>query len=402
MSAEIVRAESVPHERSAVADLFRAAAILAVIASHLFGYFGGSTDYRFVGDVGVNTFFVLSGFLLSEPYLRATLHPSEPFPSMKTFWSRRFLRIYPLYALAVVTTAAPFLFARRHHGVSISDIAAHLTMTHGFLTQYAQSAFNVPLWTMAVDAQFYILLPICALILRVLVRNVVSFKARLNIVLASLGACVVLSLIARVFAYHTTVAMVDENVATVYARNAVGLGSAFGIGVGLALAKMQGSRPTRSGSYALFGLAVACVAWLSTSGVQGSDNFGVQVMYDLVGAVAAGALLYGFGQGDFPAVTCFAASSVVTSIAAISYGLYLVHKPFSLLAIHLLSHRFNQYSIPFGIGVAMITLVLSSVVAIAAHRFVEVPCLQLKDRLSRRSAPMRGAVPIAQAGRLPS
>lgn len=122
----------------------RAVAALAVLVTHVSlnamgnkGPFGGLLARL---DVGVAVFFVLSGYLLYRPFVRALLR-GEELPSIRRYFRHRFLRIVPLYWVVVV---ASFLFAP----------AVGLVMpTTGFSTA-AVGETSVPLWTMFRFATF--------------------------------------------------------------------------------------------------------------------------------------------------------------------------------------------------------------------------------------------------------
>lgn len=363
--------------RLAFVDLMRLAAIASVVVIHLYHYYGATANVDVIGLVAINAFFVLSGFLLSNPYLNAILKPNVALPLWREYATRRFLRLYPLYSLVVVTTAAPFLFAHRHHGVSPADVIAHLTFTHGFFPAYAQSAFNVPLWTMAVEVQFYIILPIAGFVLYYMSRKM-SRVGRRNLIVGSIVASAALSLIFRAIVYKYTSAIEDLEVGIVYARNAIGCAGGFALGIGIALAKIEGVRPSRLASSGFILLSIGCCAWIAASGAQTSNLYGVHVAYDFVCAIAAAAILFGVGLGDFPELHTIANLPIVTWAASISFGIYCFHKPFSLLAIHIFSHRLHPGSILYGLAVTALTLGLTIPVATLTYRFVEVPFLKKK------------------------
>lgn len=370
--------------RSAFVNLFRAVAILVVIGVHLSGYFARDARYQGIGIVAVNGFLVLSGFLLSGSYLRAVLNPLSLFPSSKSYAIRRLVRIYPAYTLAVVCTAAPYFFVRNHHGVTISDVVAHLTMTHGFFTAFTQSAFNVPLWTMAVDAQFYVSLPMVAFALRYVAQGMEPRERRM-LVLACLAFVVGASLVLRLWVFRVTPAIGDYKAAVVYARNAVGVGSSFAFGVLIAFARIEGRNPSRSLSLGLVAVAGACTIILLADGAQFSRDYVVQVTYDFFGALAAAALLYGLGQGSFRSVHRAATLRAVTWISDISFGLYLYHKPFSILAIHLIGRTLRPHTFSYGAAITVFTLTCSTFVATIVFRYVEMPVQAWRRRTVPRA-----------------
>ena len=82
-------------------DGLRAIAVMLVLNFHAF------PEATPGGFVGVDVFFVISGFLITGILLRArdlTEHGASPAQALRSFYARRFLRIFPLYyfALAVV------------------------------------------------------------------------------------------------------------------------------------------------------------------------------------------------------------------------------------------------------------------------------------------------------------
>jgi peptidoglycan/LPS O-acetylase OafA/YrhL len=107
------------------------------------------------GATGVQLFFVLSGFLLFRPYARALLS-QQAFPHTQRFYTRRALRILPAYwaSLVLLLLAQPqFLQANQW-----ANVLSHIFLVHNWnVTSY--TAINTPYWTLAVESQFYLVLP---------------------------------------------------------------------------------------------------------------------------------------------------------------------------------------------------------------------------------------------------
>jgi len=111
-------------------------------------------------STGVHLFFVLSGFLLFLPYVRAMLD-GKHLPSARRFYARRALRILPAYwaCLAIMVALKYFV---RHVPFSPGNIATHIVLINDLFPQFNRD-YNGPFWTLAVEAQFYVLLPLLAL-----------------------------------------------------------------------------------------------------------------------------------------------------------------------------------------------------------------------------------------------
>jgi len=153
------------HERFPCFDGLRAMAALAVVITHV-SFATGSNTSTLVGyvfdhlDVGVSVFFVLSGFLLYRPFVAAHLS-ARPGPSLRRYATRRFLRIYPAYWIALTF----FLFgARTIHFHNAGDYVAFYALVHIYWRQRVLGGI-VATWSLAVEVSFYVFLPVYALVM---------------------------------------------------------------------------------------------------------------------------------------------------------------------------------------------------------------------------------------------
>lgn len=143
-------------------DGLRAIAVLLVLLFHAWndlpGYIQpGQNPYQYplnYGRTGVHLFFVLSGFLLFLPYARC-MFGLGPLPSVKNLYRRRVLRVGPAYwvCLLLLVASAPQVVG------GFLDVFLHLTFLSNMFPKTTFS-INGVFWTMAVEVQYYALLPV--------------------------------------------------------------------------------------------------------------------------------------------------------------------------------------------------------------------------------------------------
>jgi peptidoglycan/LPS O-acetylase OafA/YrhL len=130
----------------------RALAVLAVFVSHI--HLNQVTG----GDLGVDVFFSLSGFLITS-LLMAERHATRRI-DLRAFYIRRGLRLYPalLIGIALAGAATPFLDGDAgRFGV---DAGASLFYINDFVMAYSPHYGPLsPTWSLAVEEQFYLLWP---------------------------------------------------------------------------------------------------------------------------------------------------------------------------------------------------------------------------------------------------
>jgi peptidoglycan/LPS O-acetylase OafA/YrhL len=184
--------------RSTPLDGVRAFAAFLIVFHHLFFAAGTTSKWkdgvgRFTGrlDVGVPIFFVLSGFLLFRPFFAAILD-GRSLPSARTFLTKRFLRIFPAYWIAlIVMLCVGAVAVRGPSGFFFSFFLIHIYHPRRAISGITQS------WSLATEISFYVTLPLFALLIRRLTwRKSVNQKAIITIV--ALSVIYVFSLMFRV------------------------------------------------------------------------------------------------------------------------------------------------------------------------------------------------------------
>ena len=143
-------------------DGIRALAVMAVVATHAAYWtfrYGRGTGAGMLArlDCGVAIFFVLSGFLLSRPWLVAAATGSRG-PAVRVYLWRRALRILPAYWFAVVLA---FFVLHDNHRATTDDWLRHA----GFLQIYRFGWMRAGLtqtWSLCTEVAFYAVLPVFA------------------------------------------------------------------------------------------------------------------------------------------------------------------------------------------------------------------------------------------------
>ena len=173
------RRAELPHRLPGI-DVLRALAASAVVVFHIvlwpWAYAGDPgwigklwSSIGQIGPWGVGIFFVLSGTCIHLPTARRLARGLEPAIDNASYFRRRFRRIYPPHLLIIFlswATAAvvtmPSWYQNADHYVSVptpGQFFAHLFMLHTFVPGARTSICNV-LWTIALEAHFYLLYPL--------------------------------------------------------------------------------------------------------------------------------------------------------------------------------------------------------------------------------------------------
>lgn len=174
-------------------DLLRALAIVLVLLSHgracIAESFPVLKDFFVFGYLGVEMFFVLSGFLIGG-ILVNIIRPGCRFSDLKNFWVRRWFRTLPNYYLFLIVEFV--LAATVVHGANLWKFSLYPVFLQTFYYPVRPVYFSVS-WSLAVEEWFYLLVP-------VLLFVAVSFlKVRSKAFGLTIASVILLSLALRIF-----------------------------------------------------------------------------------------------------------------------------------------------------------------------------------------------------------
>lgn len=146
--------------RSNGLDTLRALAILLVFCYHYMVFVSGEPTFGWLstgGWVGVDLFFVLSGYLIGNQVFAARVRGQSI--SLVAFYARRALRTWPVFWLVL---AAYFIWPQTMGGRTPPPLWAFLTFTQNYQLQPG-TAFSHA-WSLCIEEQFYAVFPLVVLL----------------------------------------------------------------------------------------------------------------------------------------------------------------------------------------------------------------------------------------------
>jgi peptidoglycan/LPS O-acetylase OafA/YrhL len=358
-------------ERVASLTGIRAVAALLVMATHA-AYTTGKYTHGYIGlfysrmEIGVPIFFVLSGFLLFSPWVKAAAR-GGPAPSVRRYAWHRVRRIMPAYIVTVLIAFAVYHFrtAGPNPGHTWMGLLRNLTLTQPYTDNYLYSYLHqglTQMWSLAVEVAFYVALPLFVYLLLVLLCRRQWRPARLLTGLVFLAALTPIWLII----VHTTDFLPDG------AKLWLPTYLAWFIG-GMMLAVLQ---PMGVRAYALVCLPLAVVCYLivstpiagaaTTTPTQLHEALAKAGFYAVIATLAVAPLALG-NQGWYAR---FLATRPMVFLGEISYEIFLIH----LVTMELVMVEIVRWHIYTGsmAGLFVVTLVVTIPVAWLLHRFTRV------------------------------
>jgi peptidoglycan/LPS O-acetylase OafA/YrhL len=272
-------------------DGLRAISVLAVIVFHHYLVGGHELGWAPGGFLGVEVFFVVSGYLITSLLLGERRDTGQV--SLPQFYLRRARRLLPaLYMLLAVVVAYSLLFLPDAIGMLRSDVIAALTYTsnwwqiiahRSYIAQAGRPELLKHLWSLAIEEQFYIAWPFLLLFgLRKIGRQ--------RMVVVMIGTALASTLLLALLAHGN----IDHAYYATYSR--------------------------------LSGLLLGSVLafWFAPYRIQGTPGRGARVALDIVGAFALLVLLGSFGMLRHWGISGFTFPTSIHDNLAVFHGGFLL------------------------------------------------------------------------------
>lgn len=331
-------------------DGLRAVSVILVLLYH-FGY-------RWIpgGFVGVDVFFVISGFLITKQLVE---HHEKGKIGIGDFYSRRLRRLGPaLLTMVALCVAAGYLMLSPgdYKLLSLSALSTlfassniYFLYTTGYFDVSAHSLPLLHTWSLAVEEQFYVVWPLTLWLLRRTTR------ANAHTPLLATTALLVASFGLNVYATGT-----QEMSAFYLAHN-----RAWELLVGAIIALWKLNRRHQlprllSEMLPLIGLFT--IGYAAAEIIKSSSYPGVQATLPVIGAAL---FLLPVGQSTF--VYSLLSRRIPSTIGRASYSLYLYHWPILVFWLHYTSFA------PMTDPQRLLLISLSLVAALLSWRYVEIP-----------------------------
>lgn len=369
-------------------DTVRAIGALMVLVTHV-AFWTGDYDFDLWGtflsrlDSGVALFFVLSGFLLSRPFILRR-RAGRPAPALRDYLWKRAVRVLPVYWIVAVPA---LLFVEKNAGAGPLEWLRAVTLTDIYVAD-AVPAGITQTWSLATEVAFYIALPALMFVWSRATGGRRSDAA----VVALTGAALVVSVL-----WIVEVSPLLADAAPLHHQWLPTFLLWFAIGIALSHVHVHHvEHPADGGGRDLLGwvpvlgrqpgvclVIAAAVLLVASTPIVGppvllpATDLQIAtkaVLYAVLGGLVVLAALYAPAHGAFARVL---AHPALRHLGHISYGVFCVH----VLVLHLVTYvlDWEQFSGGF-VRHLLVTLAVSLVLAEVLYRLVERPLSRLKPR----------------------
>jgi peptidoglycan/LPS O-acetylase OafA/YrhL len=349
----------------------RAAAAFLVVGTHaayttgkyVHGYFGLICSRM---EIGVPIFFVLSGFLLFSPWVKSRA-TGAPAPSVTRYAWHRVRRIMPAYTVTVLLAYLVYQFrtAGPNPGHTWIGLLRNLTLTQIYTGNYLGSYLHqglTQMWSLAVEAAFYVVLPPLAYLLLVVVCQ---RRWRPALLLATLAALVLITP-AWLILVHLTTSL--PNGARLWLPTYLAW---FLAGMGVAVLQAMGVR-----CYAFVAIPLAVISYfIAATPIAGAPTTSPQGLVEALVkagfyAAIAALMVAPLALGNHGWYARLLATRPMVWLGEISYEIFLIH----LVTMEIAMVEVLRYPVYTGsmLNLFVVTSAITIPLAWLLHRFTRV------------------------------
>lgn len=361
------------YNRNIGLDYFRTWAIMLVLISHsrhLFTYIEGIDWWLFSigGYLGVELFFVLSGFLIGKILIEKVFISKNKIQALKHFMIRRWFRTLPLYYLVLLVYILVYYFQNHEW---------YLSWQHLFFLQNFDRdslAFFAVSWSLSVEEWFYLCTPII-LLGGIKIFTTLNHK---NYILSSIIGLLTIIIVVKMILVVTfpdwTWTDVRKNIFLRFDSLLIGVLVAYlhiDNDSRNELFRLMGTKKLVLSSLFLLG---CLIGWYYYQGDKGLDeNWFSKALFFPITSVVLSVIM----------VWCFwnirKKSLFFTYGSKLSYSIYLIHFIFLDYCIRLAQTYREPY---LSIVLLILFLGLTILVSYLLYRFYELPIMNLRDRFT--------------------